>query len=163
MLICSDNEPMVDEKTWNDLDCTALYTKLDRNITGIGQQYLFHLMHKYEQDESVLKQRFEVITHLKQNQDLREQIQLCLLDLSETSSYFIAHLVLDKTLPNAKYYRLFYLFPILFIASILAISIHNVFILVSMAIALINLILNKAFSKVVYQYFSGFSGAQCTY
>ena len=157
MLVCSDDESMVDEKTWNDLDCTALYTKLDRNITGIGQQYLFHLMHTYEQDESVLKRQFEVITHLKQNQDLREQIQLCLLDLSGTSSYFIAHLILDKTLPSAKYYRLFYLFPILFIASILAISIHNVFILVSMAIALINLVLNKTFSKVVYRYFSGFS------
>ena len=60
MLVCSDDESMVDEKTWNDLDCTALYTKLDRNITGIGQQYLFHLMHTYEQDESVLKRQSSI-------------------------------------------------------------------------------------------------------
>jgi DNA mismatch repair ATPase MutS len=153
----SNDKSSIDEKTWDDLDFTKLYVKMDRNITGFGQQYLYHLLHTYEPDEVILKRRFDVITHLRRNQELRERIQLDLLSSSDTFSHFVAHLVLDKKLPNTKYYRLFYLCPILFIGSIFAILIHNIFILVTMVVALFNLILNKVYSKTIYRYFSGFS------
>ena len=47
---------LVDFKTWTDLNFNAIFTKLDRNITGIGEQYLFYLLHKYELDDNVLKE-----------------------------------------------------------------------------------------------------------
>ena len=41
------NNIFVDEKTWDDLEFDAIFSKMDRNISGIGQQYLYHLLHKY--------------------------------------------------------------------------------------------------------------------
>jgi len=150
-------ESIVDKKTWNDLDFDAIFAKIDRNISGIGQQYLYHLLHKYESDENILKQRFGLVSYLKGNKELREKIQLNLLGLTGVSSYFIAYLVLIKKLPNTKYYPLFYLCSIVSVASLLLISFNGIFVFVALAVLLTNLILNKIFSKKIYEYFTGFS------
>ncbi len=151
------DEEFVDDKTWSDLDFDSLFAKMDRNISGIGQQYLYYLLHKYESDESVLKNRFALVSYLKKNKELRENIQLNLFNLSGTASYFAVYLILSDNLPNLKYYRIFYLCSILSIASTLLISVNGIFLFVSLAVLLTNLILSKIFSKKIYEYFMGFS------
>ncbi len=150
-------EEFVDDKTWSDLDFDSLFAKMDRNISGIGQQRLYYLLHKYERDESVLKNRFNLVSYFKKNKELRESIQLNLFNLSGVASYFAAYLIFSENLPNSKYYPIFYLFSILSIASTLLISINGIFLFVSLAVLLTNLILNKIFSKKIYEYFMGFS------
>jgi len=151
------NETTVDKKTWNDLDFDSIFEKIDRNISSIGQQYLYHLLHKYESNESVLKKRFGLVSCLKVNQEIREKIQLNLFGLTGVSSNFIAYLVLNRTLPNTKFYPLFYLCSIVSVALLLLISINGIFLFVALAVLLTNLILNKIFSKKIYEYFTGFS------
>lgn len=157
LLAKKSDEEFVDDKTWNDLDFDSVYAKMDRNISGIGQQYLYYLLHKYESNESVLKRKNKLVTYLKNDKELRENIQLNLFSLSGVASYFTAYLVLSKNLPNTKYYPLFYLCSLLSITSILLISFNGLFLFVSLAILLTNLILNKIFSKKIYEYFTGFS------
>lgn len=151
------NESIVDEKTWDDLDFNSIFAKFDRNISGVGQQYLFHILHKYEGDVNVLKNRFRLFSLFKNNQELRESIQLNLFGLTGVSSYFVAYLVLSKTLPTNKYYPIFYLFSILSVVSLILISVNGIFLFVALAIIIINIILNKIFSKKIYEYFTGFS------
>lgn len=151
------DEEFVDDKTWNDLDFSSVFAKMDRNISGIGQQYLYYLLHKYENNENALKKRYKLISYLRKDKELREIIQLNLFRLTGISSYFTAYLVLSKNLPNAKYYPIFYLCSLLSIVSILLISFNGIFLFVSLAILLTNLILNKIFSKKIYEYFIGFS------
>lgn len=152
----SDDE-FVDDKTWNDLDFDSVFAKMDRNISGIGQQYLYSLLHKYESNESILKKRYKLVSYLRNDKELRESIQLNLFSLSGVASYFTAYLVLSKNLPHTKYYPLFYLCSLLSITSILLISFNGIFLFVSLAILLTNLILNKIFTKKIYEYFTGFS------
>ncbi len=152
----SDDE-FVDDKTWNDLDFDSVFAKMDRNISGIGQQYLYSLLHKYESNESILKKRYKLVSYLRNDKELRESIQLNLFSLSGVASYFTAYLVLSKNLPNTKYYPLFYLCSLLSIISILLISFNGIFLFISLAILLTNLIINKIFSKRIYEYFMGFS------
>ncbi|MDP2301716.1 MAG: hypothetical protein Q8N03_04750 [Ignavibacteria bacterium] len=147
----------VDEKTWNDLQFDSIFSKLDRNISGIGQQYLYHIMHRYEGDENRLQKRFKMIKHLKGNQQLREKIQISLFGLTGISSYFIANLILNKELPGTKYYPLFYLCSALTFASLLLIAVNGNFLFISLALLLTNLVINKMFSNRVYEYFTGFS------
>jgi len=147
----------VDEKTWGDLDFDSTFAKMDRNISGIGQQYLYHQLHKYESDENILKKNFELIAHLKGNRELREKIQLNLFSLTGVSSYFIAYLMLNKTLPNTKYYPIFSLLSLLSLLCLLLIPFNGIFFFAALAILLNNLILNKIFSKKIYEYFTGFS------
>jgi len=147
----------VDDKTWNDLNFNSIFSKMDRNISGIGQQYLYHLLHKYERNENILKQRYELVTLSKDNPALREKIQLNLFNLNGVSSYFISHLLLSKSLPNTKFYPIFYLCSFLSVLALLLIPFNGVFLFVALAVLLINLILNKIFSKKIYEYFIGFS------
>ena len=74
------NNIFVDEKTWDDLEFDAIFSKMDRNISGIGQQYLYHLLHKYENDEGVLKKKFKLISYFKENKELREKILRARID-----------------------------------------------------------------------------------
>jgi len=157
LLNTKENESFVDDKTWKDLDFDSIFTKLDRNISGIGQQYLYHLLHKYERNENLLQKRFNLISYLKKDQELREKIQLNLFGLSGVSSYFVAYLILSKSIPNTKYYPLFILTSILTITSFLLITIDGFFFFAALALLLTNLIINKIFSKKIYEYFTGFS------
>lgn len=152
----SDNE-FVDDKTWNDLDFNSIFAKMDRNISGIGQQYLYYLLHKYESNEDILEKRYKLISTLRNEKELRENIQLNLFSLSGVASYFTSYLVLNKNLPNTKYYPLFYWCSLLSITSIILISVNGIFLFVSLAILLTNLIINKIFSRKIYEYFTGFS------
>ncbi len=157
LLKSEGDESIVDEKTWDDLDFNSIFAKMDRNISSIGQQYLYHLLHKYEGDEKLLKRRFGLISYLKVNKELRENIQLNLFGLSGISSYFVAYLVLIKTLPNTKYYPLFYICSILSVVSLILIPTSGIFLFVALLFLLTNLILNKIFSKKIYEFFTGFS------
>lgn len=153
-----DKNKIVDDKTWDDLNFDSVFSLLDRNITGIGQQYLYSLLHKYEDSEDELRRRHNLIQELKENSDLREGIQLKLLNLNNISSYFIGYLVLNQTLPQFKFYRIFYLLSILSFVSLLLISYNGIFLVVSLGILLTNLIINRIFSSKIYEYFAGFSG-----
>ena len=127
LLAKKGDDEFVDDKTWNDLDFNSVFAKMDKNMTGIGQQYLYYLLRKYESNESVLKKRNKLVSYLKNDQELREKIQLNLFSLSGVASYFTAYLVLSKNLPNTKYYQLFYLCSLLSITSILLISVNGIF------------------------------------
>ena len=99
-----------------------------------------------------------MFSHLKENSDLREKIQLRLLNLKGVSSYFISYLVLSKSLPHLKYYPVFYILSLASLISILLISFNSIFLLISIGILLTNLVINRIFSSKIYEYFSGFSG-----
>ena len=150
-------DAIVDEKTWNDLNFNSIFEKMDRNISGIGQQYLYHLLHKYESDENILKRRFNLVSELRTNERLRESIQLNLFNLNTPFSYHIAYLILNKSIPKTKYYPLFFLFPLVAIFSLIMISYNSIFFFFALFIFLINLIINKIFSNKIYAYFTGFS------
>ena len=154
----SYSNSLVDDKTWGDLNFDSVFSKMDRNISGIGQQYLYHLLHKYESDENILKQRYGLFSYFKENSNVREKIQLKLLNLREVSSYFISYLVLNNSLPQIKYYQIFYILSLASLVSILLISINGIFLLVSIGILLTNLVINRIFTSKIYEYFTGFSG-----
>lgn len=154
----SKNIQTVDDKTWNDLNFNSVFSLLDRNTSGVGQQYLYSLLHKYQNNEDELKRRQKLIQELKENSDLRESIQLKLLNLFGVSSYFIAYLVLSKSLPQFKFYRIFYLLSLASLLSLLLISYNGIFLIISLGILLTNLLINKIFSAKIYEYFAGFSG-----
>lgn len=153
-----DPQFVIDNKTWDDLNFNSIFSLFDRNTSGVGQQYLFSLLHKYDDNEDELKRRQKLIQELKENSDLREKIQLKLLNLNGVSSYFIAFLVLSKSLPQLKFYKLFYLLSLASLVSLLLIIYNGIFLLVTIGVLFTNLIINKIFSAKIYEYFAGFSG-----
>jgi len=156
--IDNDKSKIVDNKTWDDLNLNSVYSLIDRNISGVGQQYLYSLLHKNNTDKIDLEKRSKLIEELKTNFELRESIQLKLLNLNGVSSYFISYLLLSKSLPQFKFYKIFYILSLASLISLLLISYNGIFLIISLAILLTNLIINKIFSSKIYEYFAGFSG-----
>ncbi len=152
------DENYVDRKTLEDLNFDLIYSKMDRCSSRIGQQYLYHLLHKYEYDESKLKKRLNLIEYFKNDSQFREDVHLSLVNLKNTNAYFVTHLILENNLPYNKYYYIFYLFSLATAASLLAVINNGVFLLVALALILVNIIINKFYEGKIYYYFSGFSG-----
>ena len=153
-----DDGNYVDKKTWSDLNFDSIFSLMDRNTSAIGQQYLYHLMHKYERDENILRQRFELIKLLQNNNELREEIQLPLARLNETNAYFVPNVILNGSLPYSKYYRWFYLFGYLPVVLFMLIFYNGIFLFAALGSLAVNIVLNQIFSRRIYEYFSGFAG-----
>jgi DNA mismatch repair ATPase MutS len=153
-----DKQKLVDDKTWDDLNLNSVFSLLDRNISGVGQQFLYSLLRKYNNGKDDLIRRSKIVEELKTNSELREKIQLKLLNVSGVSSYFISYLLLSKNLPQFKFYKMFYILSLASLISLLLISYNGIFLIIALGFLLTNLIISRIFSSKIYEYFAGFSG-----
>lgn len=156
-IVSKDSDEFVDERTWTDLDFDSIFSIMDRNSSCIGQQYLYHLLHKYENDESILKQRYILIKHFRENSSVRESIQLLLSNLSNTKAYFIPSLIISNIPPRSKYYYFLILLSVLTLISSTMIYFLPYFLLITLGLLTVNIILNNILSSKIYDYFAGFS------
>lgn len=92
-----------DDDTWNDFDLDKIFTLINRAVTPIGAQHLFHLLRHPVSDPSELKAREKLIDLFSDNQHLREQIQLALYRLSDKNARFLPY-SLWKPLPDRPWY-----------------------------------------------------------
>ncbi|MCP5062030.1 MAG: hypothetical protein GY936_06145 [Ignavibacteriae bacterium] len=152
-----DKIEIVDDKTWDDLNLDDVFSIMDRNTSPIGQQYLYHLLHKYEKDSDKLTKRFKLIEFFKNNSELRESLQLEFARLDDTNSNFISPLIYGELPTRPKYYYLFFVLSYLAYISIPLIFVSGSFLFLAMGIFLTNLIVNYFFSKKIHKYFAGFS------
>jgi DNA mismatch repair ATPase MutS len=156
-IISKDSEDFVDDRTWNDLDFDTIFSKMDRNVSSIGQQYLYHILHKYENDEAILKERYSLIQYLRKSSSLRESLQLLLSSLTNTKAYFIPSLIISNIPPRSKYYYLLIILSILMFISSSIIYFIPYFLLITLGFLTINIILSNILSSKIYDYFAGFS------
>ncbi|MCK5456334.1 MAG: hypothetical protein KAI45_04350, partial [Melioribacteraceae bacterium] len=152
-----DSINYVDEKTWSDLDFNSIFSKMDRNVSCLGQQFLYHLVHKYENDETVLKERYSLIQYLRKNSSVRESIQLLLSNLSNQKAYFIPSLIMSNIPPRSKYFYLLVLLSLLTLISSSLIYFQPQFLFVTIALLTTNIILNHVIGSKIYDSFAGFS------
>lgn len=145
----------VDDRTWFDLNLDQIFEKIDCSVSTVGSQFLYHSLRKYEFDEKILKQRSDYYQIFQQNSDLREKIQLIMLRLKNSRSGFISHLIFNEIPEKPKIFPFIYLSSFLSIAATVAISIYPPILFVMMALAIINIILNKIYAKDAYAYFYG--------
>ena len=153
----SNDENFVDKRTWEDLNFNSIFAKIDRCTSSIGQQYLYYMLHKYEKDESQLKERFGLFHYFKTSSRFRGTVHLCLLNLKNVNAYFIPHIILDSNLPYNKFYPGFYFLSLLSVAAIIAIFHSGIYLFAALAVILMNIIINKYYEGKIYNYFTGFS------
>lgn len=157
-LVCKDSgDDYVDDKTWTDLNLNDVYSLIDRNISGPGRQYLYHLLHKYEQNDEILNKRYKQINLFKENQAIREKIQLALLRIRSDDTYFIISLLLGEKPVIPKYPLLIYLSSALSVLSILAAFYNSTFFFAVLFMSVLNLIITKTYSSGIAESFIGFS------
>jgi DNA mismatch repair ATPase MutS len=153
-----DKDEVIDDKTWSDLNLDSLFVNLDRTTSNIGQQFLYHLIRKYEKNKNALDDRYNLFSFFKDNAKIRETIQLKLTGLDNTKSYFISSLIFGDIPERPRFYYFLYLLPMLTILSFILVPFYNSFLLVGVGLSIFNIIVNLIFSKSFHKYFSGFYG-----
>ncbi len=147
----------VDDKTWSDLEFDAVFTKMDRCVSGPGQQYLYYLLHKYESKEAVLKDRFGLIHYFIKNKTFRFSTQVLLKKLSTFKAYFIPSLIVHNIPPRSNLYYLLIFLSVLSMVSVSLIYFYPICLYSTVGLLLLNIFINKKLSAKVYAYFAGFS------
>ena len=153
-----EQNEVIDEKTWSDLNLDNLFVNLDRTTSNVGQQYLYHLIKKYERDKKILNERYNLFHFFRNNTEIRETIQLKLTGLDNTKTYFISSLIFGEIPEKPTFYYLFYLLPVLTIMSFALVPFYHSLLLAGIGLSMVNIIVNLLYSKKIHKYFSGFSG-----
>jgi len=96
----------VDEATWQDLDLDEIFALLNRTVTPVGAQCLFHLLRHPVLHEDVLLARETLIDRFSADSNLRERAQLALQRMAEKDAKYLPY-SLWKPLPERPAYAKF--------------------------------------------------------
>ncbi len=151
------DDEYVNYKTWSDLNFDSIFSFLDRTTSNIGQQFMYHLFHKYEKNENILKKRVAVAKYLNAKPKIREALQLPLLSLNDTGSYFVSNILWGIFPSRPKYYFGIYILSFLSFISLFLISFNSVFFFPALAFVLTNLVINRIYTDKIYEYFLALS------
>ena len=124
------------DQTIEDIDFYGLFQFIDRTTSKVGQQFLYKKI--LEPTNNTTDQSERLINLFSNDKQLREEIQLELLKLSNNGAYFISSLLKDKLLEKPKWFNLLILdflivtclvilsfkFPVLIIALIIPVTLN---------------------------------------
>jgi hypothetical protein len=149
---CKDQaSDYVNDTTWSDLNMDDVFSLLDRTISPVGSQYLYHILHCY-QSESLLKNRFQRYQLFLNKRESREAILLSLKKLERKNAFFIADFIFNKIPGRPKFYIIFYILSAIAILSIPLMFFFTFLILPAFVVFIINLIVEHRYSKKVDSY-----------
>ncbi|MCX2452601.1 hypothetical protein OQX61_15090 [Pedobacter sp. PLR] len=104
--LVQDNEQhQLTAKSLEDLNINEVFSKIDRCKTKIGQQYLYYLLQNPAKELEELKQRNRFIDLFFNHKELREELEVNLLKLNKSLTYFIPNIIFDwKLKPSGNKY-----------------------------------------------------------
>jgi MutS-like protein len=82
---------VVDDKTWSDLELDRVFTSVDATVTRVGSQYLYRKFRTFAASPSQLDAEYSTYRALREDANVREQIQLCLLGLQSDTDALICN------------------------------------------------------------------------
>ena len=107
----------VDEITWNDLDMDAVFKRINKCNSSIGEEYLYETLHGLPLETVPTQKREEVIRYFSDNPDERLKVQCIFAGLGKRNYNGVAGLIMNSEyilLPRNALYRIMALAPILF-------------------------------------------------
>jgi DNA mismatch repair ATPase MutS len=94
----------VDDKTWKDLEFDRILSTLDTTVTPIGSQYLYKQLRTYNDDAEELSRTYQTCELLKNDQPLREEIQVTLAHLRDDAHAEVADLLFGPPPQKPKHH-----------------------------------------------------------
>lgn len=84
-----NKETDIDEITWYDLDMDEIYMRLNTSCSGIGEEYLYYLLHNLQFSKEELDERDRVIEYLRKDKVNRKKIQMALKALGKFDNFSV--------------------------------------------------------------------------
>jgi DNA mismatch repair ATPase MutS len=142
------------DQTIHDIDFHALFAFVDRTTSRVGQQFLFKkLLEPAANKHDPAKQLVELFAS---DQKLREEVQVELLELSDTDAYNIPSLLKNELLERPRWLKLLP-FNIAILAILLLVSIKiPVFISFAVVPLMVNMMAHYANKSNAFMFISSF-------
>ena len=90
---------VIDEQTWSDLDMDAVYTRIDRTFSRIGECVLYRMLRSPTGDGEELRERNDTVERIRRDSRLRDSLDEALLGLGRPSGHGLLSL-LWEALPS---------------------------------------------------------------
>lgn len=138
---------LVSESTWLDLDMDSVFHKINRSISVVGSQYLYHKMHCYQDSPNLLQEQLSEKVKSKESKKSLLNMAKILFPLRDRSATYISTVIFENLPEKPFYYPLLILLSLAFMASVAGlVYFGKEFLLIVIGIAIINTILNQVIS-----------------
>lgn len=144
-------DDVIDQITWNDLDMEMIFMTMNQTCSGIGEEYLYALLHEPIYGSEVLERRKATIDYFAGSQEHRLPVQTELSYLGKMRNYSMFQYVdlLREAVPHQPHLDI--VLCILMVLSIIsAIVVSPAFIIVVLAVAAANIILYTTYKNKIY-------------
>ena len=87
-----DNEDLIDDITWNDLEGDRIYRYINHSYSSVGDEYLYYLLHKpaYDRNSQAVELHYnEMVEFFRTHEKEREDLQVTFARLGRTGSFSI--------------------------------------------------------------------------
>jgi hypothetical protein len=142
--------------TADDLDLKDVFRYIDRTSSKPGQQYLYKTLHTVNTQPQYFANLEEKIQHLKENEDLRLQLQIQLSKLNNDDAYYINELFdrVHRPLfnPFIETYIKLSVFLVVPLAVLLLFVQNQVYFLVLLAAILANIVIHFITKNKIISY-----------
>lgn len=104
-----DEQFLIDDITWNDLDMNRVFSRINNTQTDIGEEYLYHMMRELIFDQETLSKRDNLIEYFRSNSHERVKLQVLLSKLGKIRFLSISDYISGKRQGLGKsglYYKL---------------------------------------------------------
>ena len=158
-VIHKNNSPFhrLSQQTLVDVDFPEFFEFIDRTTSRIGQQYLFDILIHPDNDIVKLQSREPDIQFFCNEPEVREEIQIELLKLSNPDAYQLASLLQPTHLQRPKWLKFTIINIVLSISCVLLSIEFPVMLIVLMFSLAVNIFIHYWNKKNIYQYILSFS------
>jgi DNA mismatch repair ATPase MutS len=118
------NKNVLDDRTWNDLDMDAVFSRIDRTLSTPGDNVLYKLLREPLFDEEELEERNKIINTYLHNQELREKSQILLSKLGKERGNYLVEMLFGER-PSASKFAFIYPLILIFILIFLFLGLLN--------------------------------------
>lgn len=109
------NPHAVDAITWNDLNMDEIYLRINRCVSSVGDEYLYHLLHELELNPETLHKREALVEWMATDSGDRKNMQRILMGIGKRErvglSYYLFHAA-SKRIGKAQWYRIQAVLPL---------------------------------------------------
>ncbi|MCE6991931.1 MutS-related protein [Dyadobacter sp. CY323] len=115
---------VISDRTFQDLDMEEVFMFIDRTVSKVGQQFLYHTLRTIP-DDTLRTERFEKkVKIFKDKPELKDAVLLELGTLQSTNAYYIVSLFLREHIQKPGW---FWIIPLLSLASVSSVLLLFVF------------------------------------
>ena len=142
---------VIDKITWNDLDMELIFMMMNQTCSGIGEEYLYSLLHEPLFDDRERTERKQRIEYYEKHKENREQTQMQLMQLGKMRKYSMYQYIdLLRNAKSHKPYLNLFLCGCMILSIVLSISVSPSFIGAVFVMMAVNIIFYYKYDNRIY-------------